>query len=79
MSSKDHRRRAEVIRQKGGPEWIAEQHEMVASAIEVAIVKRAARQVPEGSAADQNMARHLPGVAGFSFALQARVKARPCF
>jgi len=47
--------------QKGGPEWIAEQHEMLASAIEVAIVKRGARQVQEGSAADQEMALHLPG------------------
>jgi len=48
MSPEGHRRRAEVIRQEGGPEWIAEQHEMVARVIEVAIVKRGAR-VREGS------------------------------
>lgn len=47
MSPQAHRKRAEGIRQRGGPEWIAEQHEMVARAIEVAIVKRGARLVRE--------------------------------
>ena len=45
MSPEAHRKRAEIIRQRGSPEWIAEQHEMVARAIEVAIVKRGARLV----------------------------------